>query len=151
MTVLLLLQFEFLLFLFLFWLLWVGPSNTMLNKRGKTGHPYIKIHYILFGIFKEMFSAFHHWVCDCLSVCHCCCCSVATLCLTLCDSINCSVPGFPVLHSEFAHTRARCVDDAIQPSHPLSPSSPPALNVSQYMAFIMLRYVPSILILFIVF
>ena len=66
-TVLLLLQSEFLLFLFLFWLLWVGPSTTMLNKRGMTGHPYIKIHYILFVMFKEMSSAFHHWVCDCQS------------------------------------------------------------------------------------
>ena len=33
-----------------------------------------------------------------------CCCSVYTLCLTLCNSMNCSMPGFPVLHSlpEFA-------------------------------------------------
>ena len=29
---------------------------------------------------------------------HCCCCSVAKLCLTLCDPMNCSTPGFPVLH-----------------------------------------------------
>ena len=26
------------------------------------------------------------------------CCSVAKLCLTLCDPMNCSTPGFPVLH-----------------------------------------------------
>ena len=35
-----------------------------------------------------------------------CCCSVAKLCLTLCNPINCSTPGFPVLHylQEFAQT-----------------------------------------------
>ena len=32
----------------------------------------------------------------------------------------------------FAQTRVRWVNDAIQPSHPLSPSSPPALNLSQH-------------------
>ena len=40
--------------------------------------------------------------------------------------------GFPVLHylPEFAQTQVHCVNDAIQPSHPLSPSSP-ALSLSQ--------------------
>ena len=33
---------------------------------------------------------------------------------------------------EFAQTRVRKVGDAIQPSHPLSPPSPPALNLSQH-------------------
>ena len=27
-----------------------------------------------------------------------CCCSVAQSCLTLCDPVNCNMPGFPVLH-----------------------------------------------------
>ena len=37
-----------------------------------------------------------------------CCCLVAKLCVTLCDPINCSMPGFPVLHylPEFAQTHA---------------------------------------------
>ena len=30
--------------------------------------------------------------------CHMCSCSVAQLCPTLCDSMGCSMPGFPVLH-----------------------------------------------------
>ena len=36
----------------------------------------------------------------------CCCCSVAKLCLTLCDPMGCSVPGFAILHHlpEFAQT-----------------------------------------------
>ena len=43
-----------------------------------------------------------------------------------------SKPGFPVLHHlpEFAQTHVHWVSDAIQPSHPLSPPSPPALNLS---------------------
>ena len=53
---------------------------------------------------------------------YCCCCSVVNLCLTLCDPMGCSSPGFPVLHylPEFAQTHAPWVSDATQPSHPLS-------------------------------
>ena len=44
----------------------------------------------------------------------CCCCSLTHLCPTLCDPINCSTPGFPVLHylPEFAQTHVHWVDDA---------------------------------------
>ena len=63
----------------------------------------------------------------------CCCCLVTKLCLTLCDPMNCSMPGCcPNYLPESAQTRVHWVSDAIQPSHPLSPSSPPALNLSQY-------------------
>ena len=60
--------------------------------------------------------------------------SVAQLCLTLCDPMHHSIPGFPVLHSlpEFAQTHVHWVDHAIKPSYPLSPSSPPAFNLSQH-------------------
>ena len=63
-----------------------------------------------------------------------CCCSVAQSCLTLCDSMDWSTPGFPVLHrlQEFAQTHVHWVGDAIQPSHPLSPPSPPAFSLSQH-------------------
>ena len=51
-------------------------------------------------------------------------------CPTLCDPTECSIPGFPVLHNllEVAQTHVHWVGDAFQPPHPLSPSSPPALN-----------------------
>ena len=64
----------------------------------------------------------------------CCCCSVVQSCLTLCNPMNCSTPGFPVLHhlSEFAQIRVHWVNNTIQPSHPLSPLSPPALHLSQH-------------------
>ena len=48
--------------------------------------------------------------------------SVAQLCLTLCDPIDCSTPGLPVHHQllEFIKTHVHWVGDAIQPFHPLS-------------------------------
>ena len=51
----------------------------------------------------------------------------------LCDHVDCSTPGFLVLCNlpEFAQTHVRWVGDAIQPSHPLLPSSSPALSLSQ--------------------
>ena len=54
--------------------------------------------------------------------------SVAQLCPTLCNPMNCSTPGLPVHHKvpEFTHTHAHQVGDTIQPSHPLSSPSPPA-------------------------
>ena len=60
--------------------------------------------------------------------------SVTQSCPTLCDSMNCSTPGFPVHHQlpEFTQTHAHRVSDAIQPSHPLSSPSPPAPNPSQH-------------------
>ena len=62
------------------------------------------------------------------------CCSVAQLCLTLCNPLYCSPPGFLVLHYllEFAEKHVHWVGDAIQPSHPLSSPSPPAFNLSQH-------------------
>ena len=62
------------------------------------------------------------------------CCSVTKLCLTPCNPMNCSMPGFPILHylPEFAQTHVRSVSDAIQRSHPLSPASPPAFSLSQH-------------------
>ena len=46
---------------------------------------------------------------------------------TLCDPMNCSMPGLPVHHQlpEFTQTHVHWVSDAIQPSHPLSSPSPP--------------------------
>ena len=48
---------------------------------------------------------------------------VVQLCPTLCDSMHCSTPGFPVHHQlpELAQTHVLRVGDAIQPSYPLSP------------------------------
>ena len=63
-----------------------------------------------------------------------CCCSVAKSRLTLCDPMDCSMPGFPVLHyfPEFVGTSVHSVGDDVQPSHPVLPSSPLTLNLSQH-------------------
>ena len=60
--------------------------------------------------------------------------SVAQSYLTLCDPVNRSTPGLPVHHQlpEFTQTHVHWVGDAIQPCHPLSSPSPPALNHSQH-------------------
>ena len=54
--------------------------------------------------------------------------------LTVCNPMDCSMPGFPILHllPEFAEMHVHWVGDAIQPSHPLLPPSPPALTPSQH-------------------
>ena len=62
------------------------------------------------------------------------CCSVTLSCPTLCDPMDYSAPGFPVLHHllELAQTHVHRVSDAIQPSHPLFPPFPPAFDLSQH-------------------
>ena len=51
--------------------------------------------------------------------------------------MDCSTPGFPVIHHflELVQTHVHRVRDAIQPSHPLLPPSPPALNLSLFRVF----------------
>ena len=63
--------------------------------------------------------------------------SVTQLCPTLCDPMNCSMPGLPVHHqlTEFTQTLVHIVGDANQPSHPLSSPSSPAPNPSQHQSF----------------
>ena len=76
-----------------------------------------------------------------LTYCIACCCSVAKLCLTPGDPMDCSTSDFLVLHClpKFAQTHVHWVSDVIQPSHPLStvtrfsscPQSFPASRSSQ--------------------
>ena len=61
------------------------------------------------------------------------------LCPTLCDPMDCSMPGFPVLHYilKFAQIHVHTwwyhqVNDTIQLFHPLLSPSPPALNLFQH-------------------
>jgi len=64
----------------------------------------------------------------------CCCCLVAQLCPTLCDPMNCSMPGSPLHHHllEPAQTHVHWVYGAIQQSRPLLSPFPPAFNLSQH-------------------
>ena len=67
---------------------------------------------------------------------YCCSCSVAQMSLTLSNSMDCSMPGYPVHRLlELIQTHVHWVGDAIQPSHPLSSPSLPAFNISQHQVF----------------
>ena len=70
-------------------------------------------------------------------------------CLTLCDPMKCSMPGFPVYHQlpEFTQTHVHPVGDAIQPSHPLSshlllflPSIFPSIRVFSSKSVLRIRW-----------
>ena len=71
-----------------------------------------------------------------LTLC-CCYCSIAKSCLTLRPyglqhaRLPCPSQTEFVL-PEFVQIHVHCVGDVIQPSHPLSPTSPPALSLSQH-------------------
>jgi len=60
--------------------------------------------------------------------------SVTQSCLTLCNTVDCSMLGLPVHHqlSKFTQTHVHWVSDPIQPSHPLSSPSSPTLTLSQH-------------------
>ena len=69
--------------------------------------------------------------------------SVSQSCPTLCNPMNHSTPGLPIHHQllESPQTHVHWVGDSIQPSHPLSSPSPPALNLSQHQG--LLKWVSS--------
>ena len=62
---------------------------------------------------------------------------VAQSCPTLCDPMHCSTPSLLVHHQlpELTKTHVHRIADAIQPSHPLSAPSPPAVNLSHIRVF----------------
>ena len=62
------------------------------------------------------------------------CCSGTKSCLTICNLMHCSMPGFPVLHHlpEFTQAHVHLAGDATQPFNLLSSPSPPDLNISQH-------------------
>ena len=63
--------------------------------------------------------------------------SVTQSCLTYCNPMDCSTPGFPVHHQlqELTQTHVHGIGDTIQLFHPLSSPSPPAFNLSQHQGF----------------
>ena len=87
---------------------WLALVETVMDK-----HPH---EHILFLVSRVQFS------------------SIAQSCPTLCDPMDCSTPGFLVHHQlpQLTQTHVHRVDDAMQPSHPLSSPFPPALNLSQH-------------------
>ena len=90
--------------------------------------PNTRIHESMSPTWQVDSSPLSHQGCLILRFCY----SVTKSYPTPCNPIDCSMPGFPVLHCllEFPQTHVQWVDDAIQPSHPLSPPSPLILNLS---------------------
>ena len=67
----------------------------------------------------------------------CYCCSAAKSRPRDCDIRDCSTPGLPVPHHlpQFVQVHVHWISDAIQPSHPLLPTSPFAFNLSRHQVF----------------
>ena len=80
----------------------------------------------LYGLRKEYKGCFCLYIFLYIMKIFACVCSVAQSCPTLCNLMNCSMPGLPVHHQllEFTQTHVLWVGDTIQPSHPLSSPSP---------------------------
>ena len=97
-------------------------SNVQQTESDTHTHTHTHTHIYIYSFFKK----------DSFPIC--CCCLVAKSYPTLCNSMDRSTPGFPVLHclQEFAQTHVQSVSGAIQSSHFLLPSFSPALNLSQH-------------------
>ena len=117
---------------------WFLPIIRSLRANYDNYFQWFCYHWTLFCVFRDQFPIMNLLFCEIIympfyTYLHSCC-SVAESCLTLWNPMDCSTPGFPVLHyqPEFAQTHVHRVDDTIQPSHPLLPPSPLALNLSQH-------------------
>ena len=114
----------------------------------KVNQPYVYTYPLFFGF---LFHLGHHRALSRVT-CAIQLSSVALSCLTLCDPMDCSTPGFPVLHQgwlsagecvcvcvctllELAQTHVHRVGDAIQLSHPLSSPAHPAFNLYSIRVF----------------
>ena len=71
--------------------------------------------------------------------------SVVQLSLTVCNPMDCSMPGFPIHHQlpELTQTHVHWVSDAIQPSHFLSSPSAPAFSLLLHQSFQISQFIPS--------
>ena len=92
----------------------VPPSQAEATLAGEPAGVFILVAQLLFTVVLLLFT-------------------VTQLRPALCDPMDCSTPGFPVLHCllGFAQTHVRWVSDTIPPSHPLLHTSPAAFNLSQ--------------------
>ena len=103
--------------------IWNNILGTEYKNQEATHCAYFPAPFQLGGALWEGWSLGIEWQYHCSSVVP-----------TLCNPMDYSTPGFPVLHCllEFAQTRVHWVDDDIQPSHSLLSPSPSTFNVSQY-------------------
>ena len=99
---------------------------------------FVKVYYLYW---KTIWSTFSKDICllifftvTCLVSSHNQFSSFALSCPTLCKSMDCSIPGFPVHHQplELAQTHVHWVSNSIQPSHILLSLFPPAFSLSHH-------------------
>ena len=104
------------------WLISVGPCYFFLNCKRKQRNTYFYAYFTHLLSLDKSPSFFHQLG------------SVAQSCPTLCDPMDCRMPGFPVHHQllEPTQTHVHWVSDAIQLSHPLKSPFPPTFNLSQH-------------------
>ena len=119
---LLLLLFVFVLFFFISFLCKEVNGSPTTKKRFGLGKKHVDYIKLLF--------AHIYYICSLEPIC----CSLTQLCLTLCDPMDYSMPGIPILHhfSELVQTEVHWISDAIQQSHALSSPFPPAFSLSQH-------------------
>ena len=81
----------------------------------------------MYGWVPSLFTWNYHSIVYWLSV------QLSSSVLTVCNPMDCSIPGFPVHHQllEPTQTHVHHIGDAIQPSHPLLFPSPLTFNLSQ--------------------
>ena len=112
---------------FLFFVFWKKMIRSVMVDGLKLcycfSHPFISVH----AYYQTVIFVPHLYSSNFLS-----CCSVTKLCPTICNPMDPSTQGFPVLHQlpELAQSHVHWVGDAIQCSHPLLSPSPPAFNLS---------------------
>ena len=101
---------------------------TAVRRAGALTHLFLRLFYFIrwFGFKTSADVYFSHF-------CSLCSCVVAKSCPTLCNPMDCSTPDSSVFHCllEFVQTHVHWVSDAIQPSHPLLPTSF-SLSLSQH-------------------
>ena len=90
--------------------------------------------FCLFCFTNGYFAFFNFYFLSFLEDNCCCCCSITQSCPTFCYPMDCTMPSFSVLHhlSEISQTHIHWERNAIQPPHPLSSPSLPALSLFQH-------------------
>ena len=114
------------------------PSDVSLNFTfsewpSKTPYRKLKDSFLPFFFSNTVLYCDCSWTCMFNSIIS----SVTQSCPTLCNPMDCSMPGLPVYHQlpEFTQTHVHWVGDASQLTHPLSSTSPPAFNLLQHQDF----------------
>ena len=109
-----------------------GPSN--LFHWSISLFLWLSIYSFMSSVNTDSFTSFLIWMPFILFHFRGYCCSITQSCPTVCNPLDCGMPGFPVLYHlpEFTQTHVHCIGDAIPPFHLLSSPSSPAFTLFQH-------------------